>query len=310
MPPVPVIPDSLAALLSLLRPCFPAPTYDIFRWLLVGFISQVGERTVCGTWQAAGLAGVFHHSRAHGFFAAARWSPDELGLRLAELLVAQLAPAGGPLRLALDDTLFHRSGRKVFGAHLRHDPQGGGGPRVGFGNRWVALGLLVRLPCLARPLCLPLLFRLYRPSREGAPRPSRAQLGRELVDLLQARFPQRRIELLADAAYATRACRDLPREVTLTMRLRRDAALYAPPPARSGRCGRPRKKGARLPTLTAAAGAPGAGWREATLRYIRPSSPSAVHLSSTSPPVRPNGSLSAFASAASPRALLPASTVG
>jgi len=81
---------------------------------------------------------------------------------------------------------------------------------------------------------------------------------------LQARFRQRRIELLADAAYACRAFRDLPGEVTLTMRLRRDAALSAPPP-RSGRCGRPRKRGARLPTLAAAAGAQGAGWREVTL---------------------------------------------
>ena len=268
MPPVPVVPDSLAALLSLLRPTFTAPTFDTFRWLVVGFISRVGERTVCGMWQAARLAGVFHHSRAHGFFAAARWSPDELGLRLAELLAARLTPAGEPLRFALDDTLFHRSGRKVFGACLHHDPHAGAGPRLGFGNCWVVLGLIVRLPFVARPLCLPLLFRLYRPSREGAPRPSRPQLGRELVDLLRARFPQRRIELLADAAYACRAFRDLPREVTLTMRLRRDAALYAPAPPRSGRCGRPRKKGMRLPTLVAAADAPGAGWRALRLsRY-------------------------------------------
>jgi len=114
MPSAPVVPDSLAAVTSLLRPCFTAPSFDTFRWLVVGFASQVGERTVCGMWQAARLAGVFHHSRAHGFFTAARWSPDELGLRLAELLAARLTPAGEPLRLALDDTLFHRSGRKVF----------------------------------------------------------------------------------------------------------------------------------------------------------------------------------------------------
>lgn len=249
MPPVPVVPDSLAALLSLLRPCFTAPSYDTFRWLLVGFVSRVGERTVCGMWQAARPAGVFHHSRAHRLFAGSRWSPDELGLRLAEFLVARLLPAGEPLRLALDDTLFHRSGRKVFGACLHHDPHAQGGPRVGFGNSWVALGLVVRLPIVARPLCLPLLFRLYRPSREGQPRPSRPRLGRELVDLVQARFPRRRLELLADAAYATRACRDLPGEVTLTMRLRRDAALYA-----------------------AAADAPGAAWEAVTLsRYGRSS---------------------------------------
>ena len=100
MPPVPVVPASLAALLSLLRQAFTAPTYDTFCWLVVGFASRVNRRTVCGMWQAARLAGVFHHSRAHRFFAGARWSPDELGLRLAELLVARLVPAGEPLRFA------------------------------------------------------------------------------------------------------------------------------------------------------------------------------------------------------------------
>ena len=100
MPPVPVVPASLAALLSLLRQAFTAPTYDTFCWLVVGFASRVNRRTACGMWQAARLAGVFHHSRAHRFFAGARWSPDELGLRLAELLVARLVPAGEPLRLA------------------------------------------------------------------------------------------------------------------------------------------------------------------------------------------------------------------
>jgi len=101
MPPVPVAPDSLAAVLSLLRQAFTTPTYDTFCWLVVGFASRVSQRTVCGRWQAARLAGVFHHSRAHGFFGAARWSPDELGLRLAELLAAKLTPAGEPPRLAL-----------------------------------------------------------------------------------------------------------------------------------------------------------------------------------------------------------------
>ena len=37
--------------------------------------------------QAAGLAGVWHHSRAHDFFARRRWDPDELGLVLLDFLV-------------------------------------------------------------------------------------------------------------------------------------------------------------------------------------------------------------------------------
>ena len=36
--------------------------------------------------------------------------------------------------------------------------------------------------------------------------------------------------------------------MTWTTRLRKDAALYEPPPARTGRRGRPREKGNRLPS--------------------------------------------------------------
>jgi hypothetical protein len=37
--------------------------------LMVGMIGRVRDCTVTGMLQAAGLAGVWHHSRAHDFFA-------------------------------------------------------------------------------------------------------------------------------------------------------------------------------------------------------------------------------------------------
>jgi SRSO17 transposase len=64
----------------------------------------------------ARLAGIWHHTRAHRFFAAARWSADQLGLAVLEMIVACLLEPGAPLRLVVDDTLFRRSGRKVFGS--------------------------------------------------------------------------------------------------------------------------------------------------------------------------------------------------
>ena len=74
--------------------------------LVVGFASRVRACTVTGMLQAAGLAGCWHHSRAHDFFARSRWDPDELGLRLLGLssddwdLVrrAVYRQAGKPLR--------------------------------------------------------------------------------------------------------------------------------------------------------------------------------------------------------------------
>ena len=115
MPPGPIAPCSLAGLLAVFRPCFTAPTFQTFVRLVVGLIAQTRRRTVCGMLVGAGLNQVWHHSRAHRLFANARWSGDALGLALADLVVARLLPAGAALTIAVDDTLFKRSGKKVFG---------------------------------------------------------------------------------------------------------------------------------------------------------------------------------------------------
>lgn len=90
---------TLTALLSAFRPRFTAPGYRTFTTLVLGLIAQTRRRTVCGMLLGAGLAGVWHHSKAHRFFAAARWCADEVGLALADTIVAVLLcpmpPSGG-----------------------------------------------------------------------------------------------------------------------------------------------------------------------------------------------------------------------
>jgi hypothetical protein len=66
---------------------------------------------------------------------------------------------------------------------------------------------------------------------------------------LVAALPGRRIEVVADSAYAGRVLRGLPETVTWTTRLRSNASLYELAPPRTGKPGRPRLKGAKLPTL-------------------------------------------------------------
>src|SRR6266851_7750066 len=63
-------------------------------------------------------------------------------------------------------------------------------------------------------------------------------------------LPGRHIRVVADSAYAGGELKKLPAAVTWTTRLRKDAALHGLPPARTGRRGRPRTKGDRLPSLT------------------------------------------------------------
>jgi len=232
-----LVPTSLAGLLSLLGPCFTQPTFQTFSTLLVGFVGRIGECTVTGVLQAAGLAGEWHHSRAHDFFARARWDPDALGLALLDFLVSVFAGAGTPIRLAVDDTLFGRCGKRVWGAHYLHDgaqPEGSG-RRTRWGNCWVVVVLVVELPCLGgRPVALPILFRLFRP-KDDADRDRRSQpeLARLLVDMVIERFADRVVELVMDGAYATRAWRGLPDRVTVTTRMRSNAAVFALAPPRT-----------------------------------------------------------------------------
>jgi hypothetical protein len=167
-------------------------------------------------------------------------------LALARLVVAASTADGQALTVAVDDTLFHRYGRSVFGAAWQHDGSAKGRDGIGRGNCFVIAGLVVTLPFTDRNVCLPLLLRLHLPGT-SASKPAQA---RELVGLLAAAFPDRRVHVVADAAYKGPAWRDLPASVTFTTRLASNAVLYAPAPPRTGRRGRPALKGARLGTPT------------------------------------------------------------
>ena len=165
------VPSSLEGLLVLLAPCFTRPTFRTFRAMVVGQISQTGLRTVTGMLVGARLSGVWHHARAHRFFSHARWSPDDLGLRLLEVIVARLCEPGAPLTVPVDDTLLHRLGRRVHATFWHHDATANSDrSAVAWGNNWVVVGVLVRLPFMARTVCLPILFRLWQPKRKPIPK--------------------------------------------------------------------------------------------------------------------------------------------
>jgi len=268
------VPASLDELLSLLRPCFTQPSFQTFRALVVGQVSQTGLRTVCGMLVGARLSGVWDHCRAHRFFSRARWSADELGLGVAVLIAERLLDPGAPLLVAIDDTLAHRLGRKVHGCFWHHDATANSRQAaVAWGNNWVVVGIVVRLGFLDRAVCLPVLFRLWRPKRKQIPkdkpdpeRPSKPALAREMCDLLAAGLPGRRLHLVGDAAYASGAWRGLPASVTLTSRLRSNAALYERKPPRTGKRGRPATWGRRLGALAQIATDPATRWAEAAVR--------------------------------------------
>lgn len=247
------IPASLHGLLSLFTDCFTKPTLQTFRALVIGQISQTGPRTVTGMLVGARVSRVWDHCRAHRFFSRARWSPDALGLCLAEMIVERLLPPGAAVVIAIDDTLLSRLGRKVYGTFWHYDPTANAKAHTyARGNSWVVAGVVVSVPFLERSICLPILFRLWRPRRGHIPknapdphRPSKPELARQIVGLLADRLNGRTVHVVADAAYGSRAWRGIDERISVTFRLRRDAALFEPAPPRLGGRGRPATKGAR-----------------------------------------------------------------
>jgi hypothetical protein len=132
----PSLPRSLADLLIAFGPCFTAPTMRTFQALVAGFLAQPGQRTVTGMLTGARLAGRRHHDLAYRFFATARWSADQVGLVLLDLITSTLVTANAPVVLAVDDTLWRRSGPKLHGAAWHHDAAGPGRHRPTWGHRW------------------------------------------------------------------------------------------------------------------------------------------------------------------------------
>jgi hypothetical protein len=276
-----ILPHSFLLLCAAFQPCFTAPTYRTFQWLVAGWVHCPGRRTITAVAVASGAVEQCHISVFHRFFSRAQWSLDAVGRVVFTVAVGWLLP-GLPLLLLVDDTLARKHGKGISLATMHHDPllSTAKKPFFSFGHVWVVLALWVPLPMgEARGCALPLLFRLYvgakrggqqdAPSRPRAgkrqqaavaahaahPRPTKLELARELIALVAQWVEGRPLYVAVDSAYAARTLlEDRPPQVHVLSRLRFDAALWARPPRRRpGQKGRPRRRGARLPSLKAMA---------------------------------------------------------
>lgn len=257
------LPASWLALLETLRPVFRrSSTFGLFVLLATGLVARTARRTVVGMLAGAGMAALVSFHSACRFFSQYAWDTDRLGLAIAGLIVERLLPAGAPIEVVVDDTLFRRWGKKVHHAFWTHDGAAQGPDKLGRGNRWVIIGIVVRLPFCSHPVCLPILFRLWAGKGTASP----VELAGAMLALLRKAFPDNDIHLVGDAAYHGRPL--LVAGTTITTRLPANAALHTPAPPPTGRRGRPAKKGDKLPRLADRAGT--ATWRTLTVhRYGR-----------------------------------------
>jgi DDE superfamily endonuclease len=250
------VPATWRGLLEELAPAFRRrSTHALFIALACGMI-LTSRRTVVAMAAAAGMAARFR--RACWFFSHAVWDADDLGVAVARLIVRYLLAEGEPVTVAVDGTFFKRWGKKVAQTRWAYDGSAQGGKKIAFGNTWVIAAIVVRLPACSSPLALPVLFGLWR----GKGIASQVDLAAQMLTTLTAAFPGRIIHGVGDAAFHGQAL--ICQGATWTTRLPVKAVLYGLKPARTGKRGRPRTKGARLGTPAQIAA--GAAWQPVTVR--------------------------------------------
>jgi hypothetical protein len=83
------------------------------------------------------------------------------------------------------------------------------------------VGIVVQLSFLSRPVCLPVLARLWRPRHTG-----KIAYARQLAELIAARYPDRTVHVVGDAAYVGEHLRTLDGRITWTSRLKVTSVLH------------------------------------------------------------------------------------
>ena len=245
------------AITAMVACAFTRPSFGIFCDLVDGWVLTPGRRTIT---RIIGVIDPGHrraHDAYHRFVRDGAWEMDTLWRLLTVAIVERLVSDDASVFLDLDDTVFHKTGRKIEGAGSFRDAVNSTRKRVVYtlGLNLVVITVRIVPPWGGMPIGLPVLARVRR-KHDG---PTTLELARDMLTTLAGWLPERHFELACDGAYAPLVGARLER-VHVTSRLRRDAAVYELTPPRTGRRGRPRKRGDRLPSLAELAAA-ATGWR-------------------------------------------------
>jgi hypothetical protein len=238
-----VITSTWATITQYFFPVFTGPTAEVFLSLATGWVLCTAKRTITGILPFADPQLNRPHDAYHRFFPDASWVMSELW-RLLIVLLVRIFYRQGVIPSDLDDTLFHRSGRKVNGAGWWRDAVRSTGTKVvhAWGLNLVVLTLRIHPPWGGEPLGLPINMRLHR--KNG---PTLIDLAEEMLAEVARWLPERRFHCHCDGFYASLAGRDIP-HTHMTSRMRRDANIYdLLAKKKTKRRGRPRKRGKKLP---------------------------------------------------------------
>lgn len=251
------LPVELLPLIIVFQPLFSKPVWRHAQLLLVGAILATGKRTVSSCLRVCGLAHEQGFQNYHRVLNRARWSALTAAHLLLRLLVTVFAPTG-ELVCGLDDTIERRRGRRIKAKGIYRDPVRSSHSHFvkASGLRWLCCMVLVEVKWAGCIWGLPFLTVLCPSERyygeRGRPHQKLTERAAQVLRLVARWLPDRLLVFVADSSFATfdllALVSSMP-NVSLVTRLRMDAQLWAPAPARKpGQIGRPRLKGKRLPS--------------------------------------------------------------
>src|SRR5829696_4758095 len=250
------VPEVLAAWMQLFAVYFTTAVWRHVLVLVAGTLLAPGRRTVTAALRIMGLDQAPGFAVYHRVLSLGRWSSRAVAHRLLLLLVAAFVPTG-PVVVGIDDTIERRWGAKIKARGIYRDPvRSSRGHFVkASGLRWLCVMLLAPIPWAGCVWALPFLTVLAPSeqwSRQHRLRHKKLTDWARQVLLQTARWlPGRRVNAVMNSSFSAIALlRDLAPRLAVVTRLRLDACLCQPPPPRRPKArGRPRVKGARLPSL-------------------------------------------------------------
>lgn len=250
------LPAECTSAILTFAPVFSKRIWKYVQTLLVGAILAPAQRTVTAVLRVMGLASEEHFQNYHRVLNRARWSSLQAARLLLGQLILTFVPSG-IVHVVLDDTLERRRGAKIAARGIYRDAVRSSHSHFvkASGLRWLSLMLVVSIPFTQRRWALPILTVLAPSERYNQQRGRRhkklTDWARQALLLLKHWLPDRLIVCVADSSFAAIELLAGVREhLTMITRLRLDAALFEPPPARtSGKRGRPASKGKRLMKL-------------------------------------------------------------
>jgi hypothetical protein len=262
-----IVPPILVSLMGAFRGFFTAPVWDHVLVLVAGVVLTPGKHTVSAALRMMGLSQAGDFALYHHVLSQARWDSRAIARKLLAMILDRFLPVGA-LIIGIDDTIERRWGPKIAARGIYRDPvRSSHGHFVkASGLRWLSFMAMMPLPWAKRRWALPFLTVLAPSQRYNE---SKGRRHKKLVDwarqgILQVKrwLPNRLIIIVADSTFsAIELIAAVRRHVCFVSRLRLDANLFEPPPdCRSGKRGRPPKKGRKLPKLAEILSDPATAW--------------------------------------------------